>query len=786
MFDKTQNSYISLRDCVAERTSSILAWVGSGVSADAGLPTWNSLKRSLVEALKNKGRSLEPDEAEGIFALASSIEAQKNNWVAFEMLHKGLGKATYVDTIREVFRPTATSQPPALYELIWKLNVRGILNLNLDRLATKSFIDVNTGRNFIEFDGARAGNLTHVLRSTDSFITNLHGNLDDASSWVFSKPELSWLLGQEAYKSFIRSCLSSHTVIFVGVSADDIAVGGHLELLTKLSIDVGSHFWITDRRDAETDRWAEKNNLRLIRYSSHGPDHSELYDLINDMLLFVPREGPLAPPVVPANVANPTVVLPPAADLLRQDAESIRQMLNSQAQKILSSSNENYDEYEKFNEDYDEAIYRAWYLSTAPGKNNILGYTILEEVAQGAFGKVYRARGKDDAQVAIKILLEDIRKDPSLLQCFRRGVRSMRILAENKVLGMVAYKEATEIPALVVMDWIEGPNLGDAVQTGLLDEWESILKIAVQFSGIIKRAHQIPERVLHRDLRPSNIMLENFYIKKDDWTVVVLDFDLSWHRGALEKSVMHSSGLWGYLAPEQITRMPNVSTRHAGVDSFGTGMVFYYMISKMDPLPAQHRHEGWQHTVFAAANKKPCIQWRSVPARFARAIANSTLDSQSERWDMTQINNEVARLYEAILSPDKVSSAELIAEELASRCSAMLDYEWERNKSCAKKNSSSGSIIEIVGNEADHTVDLDISWSHTGSGEWRKISKYLESRTRISVDALKKDGWKVLRDDVNASMYAVNIKASIDATIVRSSFKDVADTIDSIASNFRF
>jgi len=44
----------------------------------------------------------------------------------------------------------------------------------------------------------------------------------------------------------------------------------------------------------------------------------------------------------------------------------------------------------------------------------------------------------------------------------------------------------------------------------------------------------------------------------------------------------------------------------------------------------------------------------------------------------------------------------------------------------------------------------------------------------------------VLRDDVNASMYAVNIKASIDATIVRSSFKDVADTIDSIASNFRF
>lgn len=786
MFDKNQNAYVSLRNHVSERTSSLLAWVGSGVSADAGLPTWYSLKSSLIEALKNKGRSLEPDAAEEIFTLASNIESQRNNWVAFDMLQKGLGKATYQDTIREVLRPAATRQPPKLYELIWQLNVRGVLNLNLDRLAAKSFIDVNTNKNFIEFDGARAGSRTHVLRSTDSFIANLHGNLDDASSWVFSKPELVWLLGQDTYISFIRACLSSYTVIFVGVSVDDIAVGGHLEMLSKLGIDVGSHFWVTDRRDAETDRWAERNNLRLIRYSSYGTDHSELYELINDMIMFVPREEPLAPPVIPAIVSNQTVALPPMSDLLRQDAESIRQILNSHAQKILLSSNENYSEYEKFNSEYDEAIYRAWYLSATPGRNNILGYSILEEVAQGAFGKVYRAKAQNGMQVAIKILLEEIRRDPSLLQCFRRGVRSMRILAQNKVNGMVAYKEATEIPALVVMDWIEGPNLGDAVQTGLLDEWESILKVAVQVSDIIKRAHQIPERVLHRDLRPSNIMLENFYIDKDDWRIVVLDFDLSWHRGAIEKSVMHSSGILGYLAPEQITRIPNVSTRHSGVDSFGTGMVFYYMISKRDPLPAEHRHEGWQNAVFAAANRKPCIKWKSVPVRFARAILQSTLDSQSERWDMTQINNEVARLYEAILSPEKVSSAELIGEELVARCDAMLNYEWDRNKSCAKKRSSSGSIIEIRGNEADDTVEIEISWSHIGTDEWRKISKYLVERTKRSVDALKKNGWQVLKDDVNASLYAINIKASIDATAVKSSFRDIANSIDLVANNFRF
>ena len=205
---------------------------------------------------------------------------------------------------------------------------------------------------------------------------------------------------------------------------------------------------------------------------------------------------------------------------------------------------------------------------------------------------------------------------------------------------MVAYREASEIPAFVVMDWVDGPTLSQALEARQIDDWHSILKIAIEMTSVIRRAHAIPERVLHRDLRPSNIMFDGFYSRPDDWRVVVLDFDLSWHTGAHEKSVVYGT-LTGYLAPEQMQVTPGVSTRHAAVDSFGAGMTLYYLISGTDPMPAQHRHRDWANIVMEAATRRAEEEWVSLANRYARLVIRATQDSQAERWDMAQINDEL-------------------------------------------------------------------------------------------------------------------------------------------------
>jgi serine/threonine protein kinase len=172
-------------------------------------------------------------------------------------------------------------------------------------------------------------------------------------------------------------------------------------------------------------------------------------------------------------------VLPPESEVLAWPADEIRSALNARAIRILAPRDGRaYREYAEFSLEYDQAIYRAWYVSVEPGKNKLLGYAVEEHVARGAFGNVYRARSADGEEVAIKVLLDEVRQDPQGLQSFRRGVQSMRILEERGVPGMAAYLEASEIPACVVMEWIEGPNLDEAKKSQQITDWHTVLTIA--------------------------------------------------------------------------------------------------------------------------------------------------------------------------------------------------------------------------------------------------------------------------------------------------------------------
>ena len=113
--------------------------------------------------------------------------------------------------------------------------------------------------------------------------------------------------------------------------------------------------------------------------------------------------------------------------------------------------------------------------------------------------------------MAVKVLHEAIRQNTDLLQAFRRGVRSMQILQNNHVEGMVPYRKTFEIPACVVMDWVDGPDLNEVVMSKQIYNWKLVLRIGSDIADIVRRGHVLSERVLHRDIRPSNVMLRGFY-----------------------------------------------------------------------------------------------------------------------------------------------------------------------------------------------------------------------------------------------------------------------------------
>ena len=587
----------------------------------------------------------------------------------------------------------------------------------------------------------------------------------------------------------MRTCLSAKTIVFVGIKADDRAVGGFIEHLSAIGIDIHEHYWITERRDIATDIWAEDQGIRLIRYDTHGGDHSELTELLADLISFVPSDDNLPiDPVIPADLppgSKGPKPLPDESALLNYDAESTRHILNTEASRILKPlSFEAIEEYDQFCKLYDQAIYRAWYTSTDDDKNKLLGHTLCEEVASGAFGKVYNAFDAKGNVVAVKVLHEAIRRNADFIQAFRRGVQSMRILSDNDVQGMVPYRRAFEIPACVIMEWIDGPNLTDAVSSKQLQEWELILRVSSDIADIVRRGHVLPERVLHRDIRPSNVMLRGFYSNPNEWDVVVLDFDLSWHRGAVDRSVIHGSAMLGYLAPEQIQSVTDVSTRHAAVDSFGMGMVLFFMMGGRDPVPDEHKHTDWQDTLRNAAVSRPCKEWHSAPSRFVRLVEIATQDRQSERWDMTQIQAELQRLHKSVLEPGSTESAELIAEEIAARCEFTRDYEWDSESLAAVKETSSEVRVEIRGDESERRVVIELSWGTPGFQVKAHLGKWIDPGMEAVRDNLKNFGWRV--EQASARYAYISIAASLPVNDALEDMDTVVTSIDQALERLRF
>jgi hypothetical protein len=582
--------------------------------------------------------------------------------------------------------------------------------------------------------------------------------VDNHQSWIFTEKQLSDLRATDSYHKFIEAALLTNTVIFSGITVDDIAVGGHLEALADQGINSGPHYWITSRTDRETDTWAERVGIRVVRYQSSGSDHSELLEALKELRTYTPLEDvPILEPVVATALNVSPSSLPTPSELEKLDSDTIRILLNNHVKDLIRQGRIDENTLADFRQKYDGAIYRSWYISENPGKNRFLGYTVQHAVKKGAFGSVYKAIDDEGNECAIKLLLEDIRENRDLTQSFRRGVTSMQILANHNVDGVVSYVDSSEIPAFVVMNWVEGPSLEDAVFAQQLKEWSTVLRCAFDLASILRKAHELPERVLHRDLRPANVMLENFY--SSVWKLVVLDFDLSWHRDALERSVVHGATVLGYLAPEQIERTKGASTRHAGVDVFGLGMLLYFMVSGRHPLPSEHQHANWQSTVRHATSNLPRPNWTSIGARYERIAISSTRHRQSARWDLIQVQSELGRLLEAAIDPGSVTSADLIAEEIASRVPTMDGYRWVDDLNAARNVLPTGIEILIIGDMTNELIKVEIAWQNSGVHQFQNVGKWLVPAAKRTKAALEGAGWKMTYD---IEPQALQIKASID------------------------
>ncbi|MBI1176217.1 protein kinase [bacterium] len=202
-------------------------------------------------------------------------------------------------------------------------------------------------------------------------------------------------------------------------------------------------------------------------------------------------------------------------------------------------------------------------------------FELLEEIARGGMGVVYRARQISlNRIVALKTILSGPFASPVAIDRFRTEARIIASLQHPNIVAIHEVGEAENQPYFT-MDFIDGGNLAELVREGPLPPERAARYVAL-IARAVQHAHEMG--VLHRDLKPSNVLLDPFDQPR------VTDFGLA-RQLSVNSQITVTGQLLGspaYMAPEQIAGRHN--DIGPGTDIYSIGAVLYHLLTGRPPF----------------------------------------------------------------------------------------------------------------------------------------------------------------------------------------------------------
>ena len=131
-------------------------------------------------------------------------------------------------------------------------------------------------------------------------------------------------------------------------------------------------------------------------------------------------------------------------------------------------------------------------------------YEVIAPIGAGGMGEVYSARDtRLDRTVALKILPLHLADAPEVRQRFEREARAVSSLNHPNICALydIGRQDSTDY---LVMEYLEGQTLAKRIEQGSMPTAE-LLRVAIQICEALERAHR--QGVIHRDLKPGNVML---------------------------------------------------------------------------------------------------------------------------------------------------------------------------------------------------------------------------------------------------------------------------------------
>lgn len=387
-------------------------------------------------------------------------------------------------------------------------------------------------------------------------------------------------------------------------------------------------------------------------------------------------------------------------------------------------------------------------------------YEVCECLGRGGMGAVYKIFDRElGCFLAAKVIRQELAENVQAVKRFEQEIKAASNLSHENLVHVYGGGRSESNVPYMLMDFIDGVSLSDALKSSGPLGAERALNIFTQACSALEYAHK--SNVIHRDLKPSNIMLRK--TESGEECVRLLDFGIAKvlpSEGAdFSKTNLTQTGdVFGsplYMSPEQCQNNP----QDARSDIYALGCVMYEALTGVQPFAEDNPVK----IILKHMNYEPPL----VSTRLANAPQLKSFDAVIQKC----LEKDPADRYQ------KISDLKRDLENIANQKppSARLRKRFEKKPASTKRPFIIASIVAVslgmslavlseglklygrlnnqTGDSFSEATSLDAkSYHYFMKGEFEKAAPLLEFgiatyRERVEADKKSKDNAQQLRDE---------------------------------------
>ena len=289
----------------------------------------------------------------------------------------------------------------------------------------------------------------------------------------------------------------------------------------------------------------------------------------------------------------------------------------------------------------------------------VLGrYRLVRELGSGGMGTVYEAVHTElNRRVAVKVLHTQDSASPEKLARFFNEAKTASLIEHRNVVTVFEFDRTPEGAAYIVMEYLAGDSLRLRLEKRPSQVQQKALLYSRQMAAALAATHR--KQVIHRDLKPDNIMLVEDAEAPEGERVKILDFGIaklansdSERATSVKTRTGQLLGTPTYMSPEQCRGTEVLDDK---VDVYAMGVLLYEMLCGHPPFQSQGLGDLMAMHLYADPVPLKSLE-PEVNDALASLVASMLAKQPAQRPTMEQVAQTLVGINHAGITPRAATS----------------------------------------------------------------------------------------------------------------------------------